>query len=35
VQMPKPTPVSFAQEAYFGITAMQFLNQTGEARFGR
>jgi catalase len=35
VQKPKPTPASFAQEAYFGVTAMQFTNSEGVSRFGR
>ncbi len=35
VQLPKPTPASFATEAYFGVTAMRFAGQTGLGRFGR
>ena len=35
VKTPKPSPASFAQEAYFGVTAMRFLNRDGAARFGR
>jgi catalase len=35
VQKPKPSPTSFATEAYFGVTAFRFINQQGEARFGR
>lgn len=35
VQMPKPSPSSFAREAYFGVTAFRFLNQDGVARYGR
>jgi catalase len=35
VQAPKPTPVSFAQEAYFGVTAFRFTNWEGASRFGR
>jgi catalase len=35
VQTPKPFPVSFATEAYFGVTAMHFANAEGETRFGR
>jgi catalase len=35
VQAPKPAPSSFARESYFGITALQFTNSRGEARFGR
>ena len=29
VQMPKPSPASFATEAYFGVTAFRFINQRG------
>ena len=35
VQTPKPSPVSFATEAYFGVTAFRFVNQEGLARYGR
>jgi catalase len=35
VQAPKPFPVSFAQETYFGVTALKFINAAGESRFGR
>ena len=35
IQTPKPSPASFAQEAYFGVTAMRFINQDGTAHFGR
>lgn len=35
VQTPKPAPVSFATEAYFGVTAMAFINQHGDTQFGR
>jgi catalase len=35
VQTPKPAPVSFATESYFGVTAMKFTNAAGESRFGR
>ena len=35
VQTPKPNPASFATEAYFGVTALRFLNQQGVARYGR
>jgi len=35
VQLPKPFPVSFATEAFFGLTAMHFTNEDGAARFGR
>jgi catalase len=35
VQTPKPAPVSFATEAYFGVTAMKFTNAEGASKFGR
>lgn len=35
VQTPKPNPSSFAREAYFGVTALRFLNKDGVARHGR
>ena len=35
VQTPKPSPVSFAKEAYFGVTAMRFTNAAGVSRYGR
>ena len=35
VQTPKPSPASFATEAYFGVTALRFINQRGVARHGR
>lgn len=35
VQTPKPTPVSFAKEQYFGVTAMKFINASGVSRYGR
>ncbi len=35
VQMPKPAPTSYAREAYFGVTAMEFTNAAGEVQFGR
>jgi catalase len=35
VQTPKPNPVSFATEAYFGVTAMRFTNSNGASRYGR
>jgi catalase len=35
VQTPKPSPASFATEAYFGVTAFRFINQEGRARYGR
>lgn len=33
--MPKPSPVSFAKEAYFGVSALEFENTQGVKRFGR
>jgi len=35
VKMPKPSPSSFAKEAYFGVTAFRFINKEGTARYGR
>src|SRR5262249_20213900 len=35
IQTPKPAPSSFAREAYFGVTAMQFTNSAGASRYGR
>jgi catalase len=35
VQTPKPAPVSFATETYFGVTAMRFTNADGVSHFGR
>jgi catalase len=35
VQTPKPFPASFATEAYFGVTAFQFMNEAGAVQFGR
>jgi catalase len=35
VQTPKPAPSSFAREAYFGVTAMEFINAEGKKQFGR
>jgi catalase len=35
VQTPKPSPSSFANEAYFGVTALRFINKDGFARHGR
>jgi len=34
-QTPKPSPASFASEAYFGVTAFRFINRDGVARYGR
>ena len=35
VQTPKPAPSSFAREAYFGVTAMEFINAREQRQFGR
>jgi catalase len=35
VQAPKPFPVSFATEAYFSVTTVQFSDKDGATRFGR
>jgi catalase len=35
VKLPKPAPASFAQEAFFGVTAMRFLDKDNVARYGR
>src|SRR5271170_6882221 len=35
VQAPKPAPVSFATETYFGVTAYRFTNAKGVSRYGR
>jgi catalase len=35
VQTPKPPPTSFANEAYFGLSAMKFINSEGVTRYGR
>jgi catalase len=35
VQTPKPAPASFASDTYFGLTAMRFLNASGQAHYGR
>jgi catalase len=35
IQTPKPSPASFAKEAYFGVTAFRFTNQHSVARYGR
>jgi catalase len=32
---PKPVPVSFANEPYFGVNAFEFTNAEGKSRFGR
>ena len=35
IQVPKPAPVSFATETYFGVTAFEFTNAEGLNKFGR
>src|SRR5580698_3598090 len=35
VQAPKPFPVSFATDTYFGVTAYAFTNADGKTTFGR
>lgn len=35
VHTPKPSPSSFAREAFFGVTAFRFINQHGAERYGR
>ena len=35
MQAPKPIPTSFARESYFTVTAFEFINGDGGARFGR
>ncbi len=35
VTAPKPTPVSYATEPYFGVNAFLFTNKDGKARYGR
>ncbi len=35
VQAPKPAPVSFATETFFGVTAFHFTNAEGKSRYGR
>jgi catalase len=35
IETPKPSPASFATEAYFGVTAFRFINQQGQMRYGR
>jgi catalase len=35
VQVPKPFPVSFATEAYFGVCAMEFINAAAASQFAR
>jgi catalase len=35
LETPKPSPASFATEAYFGVTAFRFINSQGQIRYGR
>ena len=35
VQMPKPTPTSFAKESFFAVSAFKFTNAAGTSRYGR
>jgi len=35
VQMPKPAPVSFATESFYGVNAFKFTNIKGETQYGR
>jgi catalase len=35
VQAPKPSPASFAKEAYFGVSAFRFINKDGVEHYGR
>lgn len=35
VTTPKPAPVSFATQAFFGVNAFNFTNAKGESRYGR
>jgi len=35
VQAPKPAPASFATEAFFGVTAFEFINKDGVRHYGR
>ena len=35
VSTPKPAPVSFATQSYFGVNAFAFTNAKGETRYGR
>lgn len=35
VQTPKPSPVSFAREAFFAVSAYRFINRDGAATYGR
>jgi len=35
VQTPKPFPTSFTTDTYFGVTAFEFANGSGQKKFGR
>ena len=35
VQAPKSIPASFAQESYFSVNALEFVNSQGDVRYGR
>lgn len=35
VSIPKPPPVSYTTQSYFGVNAFQFTNAKGEQRYGR
>lgn len=35
VQAPKPAPLSFGSQSYFGVNAFEFTNASGAKRFGR
>src|SRR5437667_7825394 len=35
VQIPKPTPTSFAKESFFAVSAFKFTNANGMSRYGR
>jgi catalase len=35
VQMPKPAPVSFSTQPFFGVNAFKFTNAKGETQYGR
>ena len=35
VQLPKPTPASFARSSFFGVNAFRFVNRENKAQFGR
>ena len=35
VKTPKPAPISFATQAFYGVNAFKFTNAKGESRYGR